>query len=113
MPTTVVHCRKEKFDIYIGRSCQEFPASKWANPFKIGIDGSRHEVLLKYERWVQTQPHLMAAMDEIRDKVLGCWCHPRPCHGQILARLTDGEKSVYGQHKPASPPPPASLFDDP
>ncbi|MDQ5843653.1 MAG: DUF4326 domain-containing protein [Thermoproteota archaeon] len=37
--TRVVHCKVEPFDVYIGRP------SKWGNPFKIGKDGSREEVI--------------------------------------------------------------------
>ena len=38
--TRVVNCKKEPYDVYIGRP------SKWGNPFKIGRDGSRQEVIL-------------------------------------------------------------------
>jgi len=43
--TRVVHCKKEQFNIYIGRP------SKWGNPFKIGRDGSRQEVIQKVQRY--------------------------------------------------------------
>ncbi|MGD9564460.1 MAG: DUF4326 domain-containing protein [Pyrinomonadaceae bacterium] len=26
-------------------------------------------------------------MEELRGKVLGCWCSPKVCHGDVLARL--------------------------
>jgi hypothetical protein len=38
------------------------------------------------------QPELMAALGEIRGKVLGCWCKPAACHGDVLARLADATK---------------------
>ena len=31
------------------------------------------------------------ARAELPDKVLGCWCPPRPCHGEVLARLANEE----------------------
>ena len=37
----VVHCKKEPYDIYVGRP------SKWGNPFRIGKDGTREEVIKK------------------------------------------------------------------
>jgi hypothetical protein len=77
----VVHCRKEPFDVYIGRP------SMWGNPFKIGVHGSREEVLKKYEEYVRNEPLLMEALPELRGKVLGCWCHPLPCHGDVLVKL--------------------------
>ncbi|HTU90417.1 MAG TPA: DUF4326 domain-containing protein [Gemmataceae bacterium] len=79
----VVHCKRARFDVYIGRP------SKWGNPFVIGKDGTREEVIAKYEAWFIRQPALMAALPELRGKVLGCWCAPHACHGDILARLAD------------------------
>ncbi len=81
--TRVVHCKKEPYDIYIGRP------SKWGNPFAIGIDGDRDEVIRRYEAWIRTRPNLMVTLPELKGKVLGCWCKPLPCHGDVLARLAD------------------------
>jgi hypothetical protein len=73
---------KHQYDVYIGRS------SKWGNPFVIGKDGTRDEVIQKYDVWLDTQPELLAALPELQDKILGCWCAPKSCHGHILvARL--------------------------
>ena len=77
----VVHCKRKPFDVYIGRP------SKWGNPFVIGKDGTRDEVIRKYESWLLTQPALLAALPELRGKVLGCWCFPQACHGDVLVRL--------------------------
>lgn len=79
----VVHCKRDRFDVYIGRP------SKWGNPFLIGKHGTREEVIAKYEVWLRTQPHLVAALPELRGKVLGCWCSPQRCHGDVLARLAN------------------------
>jgi Domain of unknown function (DUF4326) len=70
-------------DVYIGRP------SKWGNPFAIGKDGTRDEVIAKYELWIVTQPHLMAALPELRGKMLACWCAPLACHGDVLAKLVE------------------------
>lgn len=43
----IVHCKKEPYDIYIGRP------GKWGNPFTIGKDGTREEVIVKYEEWIR------------------------------------------------------------
>jgi hypothetical protein len=91
--TTVVNRRKAKFDVYIGRP------SKWGNPFshmagtlaKFRV-GSRDEALISYEKWIQSKPDLMAAAKiELKGKVLGCWCKPASCHGDILAAIADSE----------------------
>ena len=71
------------FDVFIGRP------SKWGNPFIIGRDGDRLEVIEKYQKWLKTQPHLLGSLDELRGKRLGCFCSPLPCHGDILRVLAD------------------------
>jgi hypothetical protein len=79
----VVHCKSKPYDVNIGRP------SKWGNPFVIGLDGNREEVIEKYEAWLMTQSDLIEALPELRGRVLGCWCAPRPCHGDVLARLAN------------------------
>jgi hypothetical protein len=81
--TKVVHCKHSPCDVYIGRP------SKWGNPFRIGADGTRDEVIAQYEDWIKTQPELLASLHELKDKTLGCWCWPWPCHGDVLAKLAD------------------------
>ncbi len=79
----VVHCKRAPYDVYIGRP------SKWGNPFTIGKDGSREEVIEKYERWFLIQPHLTSTVHELQGKVLGCWCAPKACHGDLLLKLAN------------------------
>ena len=81
----VVHCKKEKYDVYIGRP------SKWGNPFSIGKDGTRKEVIEKYEKWILKQPHLLEDLHELKGKTLGCWCKPKACHGDVLLKLANDE----------------------
>ena len=68
-------------DVYIGRP------SKWGNPFVIGKDGSRSDVIRKYEAWLLKQPALLSALPELKGKTLVCWCKPAACHGDVLERL--------------------------
>lgn len=81
--TPVVHSKKAPFDVYIGRP------SKWGNPFVIGKDGNREEVVAKFLQWVVQQPHLMAEIHTLHGKTLGCFCAPQMCHGDVLAELAD------------------------
>jgi hypothetical protein len=81
----VAHHKKKPFDIFIARP------SMWGNPFEIGRDGSRSEVIQKFADWIHRQPELMVAIPSLHGKVLGCWCAPRPCHGDVLARLANPE----------------------
>lgn len=86
MTTAVVHCKREPYDVYIGRP------SKWGNPFTIGRDGTREEVIEKYRDYITTNAHLLN-VQELRDKVLGCWCVPKACHGDVLAELANADSS--------------------
>lgn len=81
----VVHCKKEPYDIYIGRP------SKWGNPFIIGKDGNRLDVVRKYYEWIKQQPELLADLHELKDKTLACWCSPQLCHGDVLKCLVEND----------------------
>ena len=78
-----VHCKRERHHVYIGRP------SKWGNPFVIERDGDRAQVIALYERWLLENEALMAALGELRGLVLGCWCAPYACHGDVLVRLAN------------------------
>ena len=83
--TQVVNKYRDSYDVYIGRN------SKWGNPFKIGIDGTREDVIEQYRDWIQTQPHLLNSLEELRGKTLGCFCSPQACHGDILVELLNND----------------------
>jgi hypothetical protein len=91
MSRWVVHCKKEPYDVYIGRAVPRggFKASIWGNPFRLGKDGTREEIMAKYRAWLPTQPDLMSRLPELKGKVLGCWCAPEACHGDILSDLAN------------------------
>ena len=67
---------------YIGRP------SMWGNPFVIGRDGTRAELIGKCERWLLQQPHLMAQLHRLRGRHLVR--APLRCHGGVLLRLANG-----------------------
>lgn len=78
--------------VYIGRP------SKWGNPFVIGKDGTREQVVAKYEQWLMAQPKLLdAAQRELRGRTLLCFCSPAPCHGDVLLRVANA--NVRGIHQ--------------
>ena len=81
----VVNLRKEKYDVYIGRG------SKWGNKFILGLHGNRDEVIEKYRVWILNNNELMSCLDELRGKVLGCYCKPLACHGDVLIELAMDE----------------------
>jgi len=69
--------------VYIGRG------SRWGNPFVIGKDGDRAEVIAKYREWafqmVNTESYnwLMPLIG----KDLVCYCAPLACHGDVLLEM--------------------------
>ena len=77
----VVNIRKSAYDVLIARP------SKWGNPFIVGRDGSREQVIRMYEVHVRRRPDLIAALPELVGKRLGCYCKPEACHGDVLIRL--------------------------
>ena len=79
----VVHKNKSNYDIYIGRP------SIWGNPFVIGQDGSRSEVVEKYAEYILSKPELLEKLHELKDKKLACFCAPLACHGDILKALAE------------------------
>lgn len=78
----VVNKNKESYTVYIGRP------SIFGNPFEIGKDGTREEVVAKYEVYARGSPVLMEAIKRLwSDAVLGCYCHPKLCHGDIIIKI--------------------------
>ncbi len=59
----------------------------WGNPYVVGIDGTRAEVIEAYRRWINGRPDLLERLGELDGKRLACWCAPRACHGDVLAEL--------------------------
>lgn len=76
--------------MYIGRP------SPWGNPFshKEGTlakykVATREEAVAKYKEWLLNNPVLLAQLPQLRGKILGCWCKPLSCHGDVLVELID------------------------
>jgi hypothetical protein len=98
MTTTVVNIRDlpngwqdDPQYVYIGRANAYYglTRSKWANPFRIGRDGTRNDVLSKYLEFVLNSDYLLGDLPDLADKTLVCFCAPLPCHGDILAKLVE------------------------
>lgn len=93
---TVVHCKQAKYDVYIGRP------SKWGNPYshKSGTTAlfkvkNRKQAIDLYEIWITKGDgkQLLNDLHELKGKTLGCWCHPYPCHGDVLLKLINQKLS--------------------
>lgn len=72
--------------VYIGRG------SPWGNPFRIGPDGSREDVIRKFETYARErlgrEPDWLAPL---RGRDIVCWCNPAHCHGDVISILIEEE----------------------
>lgn len=89
MSPRVLNKRTVKFvdlgnTVYVGRP------TKFGNPFRIGPDGTREEVIEKFRAWFTSWAGAENALEELRGKDLVCWCAPEPCHADVLLELANG-----------------------
>lgn len=68
--------------IYVGRP------TVWGNPFVIGVDGDRDEVVRAYEAYAR-EHFSDAELMELDGHDLVCWCAPLKCHGDVLVKLVE------------------------
>ena len=87
---------KDERNIYVGRANRFTSDAKWGNPFIIGRDGDRKQVVELYEQYILGNDKLLDSINELKGKVLGCWCDPDQCHAEILHKLA-GNRPIYTQ----------------
>ncbi len=115
MPTTtVVHCKRDAYDVYIGRKRQ---GMHYGNPFShqkaqhtIHVP-TREDAVGAFREWILEQDHhevepmrrawILMNLENLRGKRLGCFCAPQECHGDVFVELvgqagpgTDRRQSV-------------------
>ncbi|MCK9895233.1 DUF4326 domain-containing protein [Frankia sp. AgB32] len=80
------HLRDAGLLVRIGRG------TVWGNQHRLrpgAGDQERAEVIAAYEQHLRGRADLLARLPELRGRALGCWCAPRSCHGDVLARLAN------------------------
>lgn len=85
----LMHWLEDPDHIYIGRTMRFVPGarkSKWANPFSKKKCGHQKCIEL-YQEYILENDELLRDLHELEGKILGCWCKPAICHGDILAKL--------------------------
>jgi hypothetical protein len=105
MSTIVVNKKYSNYDVYIGRSCSN--KFHYGNPFTHIVESklasvfveSRAESIncfrqwLEGNRWKDVEPDrriwILENLKSLKDKRLGCFCSPHPCHGDVLAEMVD------------------------
>lgn len=90
--TTVVNMHTEEFDVDCSRN------SKWGNPYShlvltqtkaLFAVATREDSIEAYEEWYETQEHLKKEIHKLKGLRLGCYCKPKACHCDFLARKAD------------------------
>ncbi len=67
--------------------------TRWGNPYKIGPDGTRDEVIAKYRAALLAGELRITVEDvkrDLRGRDLYCYCAPEPCHGDVLLEVANG-----------------------
>ena len=80
---------KKQHDVFIGRP------GLFGNPFSFQAKAKakylvkdRKEALESYEKWVKNQGNILVLLYKLKnDSILGCFCKPLACHGDILIKL--------------------------
>lgn len=70
--------------VYVGRG------SPFGNPFLIGKDGTRSDVIELYKKYVQSKPELeILIKNKLKGKDLICFCKPALCHADYLIEIAN------------------------
>lgn len=77
----VVNIRREPCTLLIARP------GPWGNPYPLSGEQERISAIRQYHRWIMKQPDLILALPRLEGETLGCYCKPKPCHGDVLVRL--------------------------
>ena len=92
--TKVVHLRKEKYDVYIGRAGHGHDGY-FGNQHPVGFCKlcntvhKRGEAVTAFEtdfyERIRTDDEYRERIQALKGKTLGCFCKPASCHGDVIA----------------------------
>lgn len=104
MGTKVVHCKREKYDVHIGRERKRL---HFGNPFThrensladVKVD-TPQDAVDNFEKWLsgkdwhnleqERRSWILDNLRYLKNKTLGCWCKVKgnePCHGDIYVKF--------------------------
>ena len=88
-PDKVVNIHRDNYEVYIGRG----KGSIFGNPFPITERCDRECVIALFTDYVLKTPSVLSRLHELKDKVLGCFCAPNLCHGDMIVWMLDHVQS--------------------
>ena len=69
--------------------------SEFGNPFRPDARNGREAVIAHFKAYflarVASEPPFRRRVLTLRGKTLGCWCHPLPCHADVIAAWLDAQ----------------------
>lgn len=91
----VVNKYKQSYDVYIGRG------SYWGNPYTHIKDKTtkasfivetREESIIRYKDHLrflcqEDKRKFLHELASLEGKILGCFCKPKPCHGDVILEV--------------------------
>jgi len=87
--TVVVNRHYKSYTVYIGRG------TKFGNPYRIGPDGTRGDVIAKHKKDFYDNWELQEAVwNELRGEIIGCSCKPLPCHGDTYVEYIENRERI-------------------
>lgn len=90
--TRVVNIRTESYDVYIGRPGKG-QDGYFGNPFRLEYDELRGSTIERYKKWfykrINEDHDFREAIHKLEGKVLGCFCKPQACHGDVIVNYLE------------------------
>lgn len=103
--TTLVNVKKKECDVYIGRRMPnvKFKAKSghdgyFGNPYRLEDYGGNREDCIRdfrnyfFSRLAQDK-EFFQRVHTLKDKILGCWCWPDVCHGEVIVEYLNAKES--------------------
>lgn len=94
MATRVVNLYKEPYDVYVGRAGHGQDGT-FGNPYN---GPNRDENIVRFEDYfysrLKNDPEFRNKVHKLKDKTLGCFCLPKPCHAIVIANYLNSLPEV-------------------
>ena len=92
MSTKVVNIMYEEYEEYIGRAGRG-KDGYFGNPFMLQVGEKKGASIEKYRVFfydkLKADPEFKKRIHGLKGKILGCFCKPYPCHGDVIAEYLE------------------------